>query len=293
MVYAMEELAWGEVRRLGHRGALFMLPIGPLEDHGAHLPCGVDWFTAREMTRELAEALSRKRQVEVVVLPCLALGASLLYSLGCVRIPMTTMGKVVEKMGMELAREGVRKTVVVTTHGAISHLAVLDRACARVTRNSRMQMISPCREIIMHFLSGGLRQELEAALGRNLGEDAWKSLTSDYHAGAWETGLMLRYRPELVAEFHRELPPHRVEVGALTGVRGLNTHRGYFGDPALGSKELGDVAAEVLVERGVKVLEEFLERPKQPSSNRWWGWAAAALVGVSLGVAYQRRKSDE
>ncbi|MGE0492002.1 MAG: creatininase family protein [Vulcanimicrobiota bacterium] len=293
MVYAMEELAWGEVRRLGHRGALFMLPIGPLEDHGPHLPCGVDWFTAREMTRELAETLSRKRQVEVVVLPCLALGASMLYSLGCVRIPMTTMGKVVEKMGMELAREGVRKTVVVTTHGAISHLAVLDRACARVTRNSRMQMISPCREIIMHFLSGGLRQELETALGRNLGEEAWQSLTSDYHAGAWETGLMLRYRPELVADFHRELPPHRVEVGALTGLRGLNTHRGYFGDPALGSKELGDVAAEVLIDRGVKVLEEFLDRPQQPSSNRWWAWAAAALVGVSLGVAYQRGKSDE
>lgn len=288
-VYAAEELTWGHLRRLGHQGALFLLPLGPIEDHGPHLPSGVDYYTAREFTRELADKLGQES--EVVVLPALALGASMLYTLGCLRIPVSTTEKVVRSLGLEMAREGVRRLAVITTHGAVTHLKALESAAQTVTARSRMKMISPCRQIIMKFLSGGLREQLERRLGDKFNDDDWQKLCHDYHAGAWETALMLRYRPDLVRSFYRELPGHTVK-----SVRGISTHRGYFGYPALASEKLGQAAEEVLLKEGLAVLRDLLKQPlHEPQNGSRKGWlplaVAATVVGVGLFYKYNDKDS--
>ena len=287
--YAAEELPWGHLRRLGHQGALFLLPLGPIEDHGPHLPSGVDYYTAREFTRELAERLAKEGH-EVVVLPTLALGASMLYTLGCLRIPVSTTERVVRSLGLEMAREGVRRLAVVTTHGAVTHLKALEKACETVTERTRLNMISPCRQIIMKFLSGGLREQLERRLGEKFSDEDWNKLCHDYHAGAWETALMLRYRPDLVRSFYRELPGHTVK-----SIRGISTHRGYFGYPALASEKLGHAAEEVLVKEGLVQLRGLLKTPLHAESKgkgkAWLPLAVAATV-VGVGLFYKHYDKD-
>lgn len=293
-VHSMEELTWPQLRRLGQAGALFLIPVGPIEDHGPHLPSGVDWLTAAAMTADLAERLtSQQPQLDVVVAPCLALGASLLYSLGCLRVPVSTMGEVIEALGRELAGQGVRRAAVITTHGAISHLAALEGACTRVSRTTRMRMYSPCRPLITRFLAGQLRPELERAVGHSLEDDVWAQLATDYHAGAWETSLLLRYRPDLVRDFYDELPPHRVEPSRP--LAGLTRHRGYFGSPGLASRKLGDAAAEVLVAEGARLIDqELLQAKAAPANGRRAVRAAALGAGLLLaagavGVVLSRR----
>ncbi len=276
---------------MAHGGALFLLPVGPLEDHGPHLPAGVDWFTAKSLTQELATRLEEQVD-EVVVLPPLALGASLLYTLGCLRLRVKTMGQVVEQLGRELAGEGVRQLLVITTHGAISHLAALDRACARVERSTKMKMASPCHKIILDFLSGRLRGRVEQALGRKVQDSVWQELAVDYHAGAWETALMLRYHPHLVKPFHNELPPHPRSTSKRDAWRGLTTHRGYFGSPALATLELGDAAAQVLVDCGVEQVERFLARGPVKPSRAGWPWLAGAAVLAGLWVSCRKAKQS-
>ncbi|GHK05075.1 hypothetical protein SY2F82_68720 [Streptomyces sp. Y2F8-2] len=55
----MSEVQWnrltaGQLRDLAARGAVVLLPVGATEQHGPHLPTGVDDFLAAEVCRRAA-----------------------------------------------------------------------------------------------------------------------------------------------------------------------------------------------------------------------------------------------
>ncbi|MBI3926979.1 MAG: creatininase family protein [Armatimonadetes bacterium] len=297
-IHRLEELSWGELRRLGHEGALFLVPIGPMEDHGPHLPCGVDWFLAREFSQAIARRITyRDARREVVIAPGIPVGTSMMHQLGCLRVPMSTTRSLIEALGNELDNHGVRKAVVLTCHGAISHLAAIQSACSRVSARRRIDLYSPSHDMIARFLSGGYRASIERVLGRKFSDEEWKRLSSDFHAGAWETAFMLKFRPDLVKDFYRELPPHPWREGSLAMVSGLGTHRGYFGSPALASRELGEAAAQVLVDQSAALIQSFLEREPGVRPGRWTGAALLAGIGLLAGVGAalygrSRRRSE-
>jgi creatinine amidohydrolase/Fe(II)-dependent formamide hydrolase-like protein len=65
----MAEMSWIEYReRMATEGAVLLLPVGALEQHGPHLPLGTDAILATEMARRAAERL------DGVVAPTLTYG---------------------------------------------------------------------------------------------------------------------------------------------------------------------------------------------------------------------------
>ncbi|MEW6279049.1 MAG: creatininase family protein [Candidatus Eremiobacterota bacterium] len=285
-VHCMQDLPWGRLRRLAHGGAMFLLPLGPLEDHGAHLPAGVDWFLTEGFTRDMARLLSERRpDLEVVLVPTLAVGASLMHNLGCIRMGSGVLKRALVDMGIALEREGVRRLVLISTHGAMSQAYALNGVCRILTRRGRMQAIAPCMRLINRFLQGEFRGDLESRLGRAFTQEEWNSLRFDVHAGAWETALMLKYRPELVASFYSELPPHVPERLGLGVLRKLRTHRGYFGAPGLATPELGEALAAVLAEQGARALLEFADAPLPHRAPLASNPGKTAVVATGLGLA--------
>lgn len=294
-MHRFEELSWGEVRRLGHAGALFLLPVAPLEDHGPHLPSGVDLLLSLGFCQDLASRLeARLPGLQVVIAPPLALGSSRLRTLGCVRVSDSTLRRAVEQMGHQLALEGVRHAAVISAHLAAGHLAGLERACHRVSRRGRLKMIAPAGKLAWLLFTGALKGRMEQALGRPLTADEAGCLGFDLHAGAVETSLMMRFRPELVAGFFRELPAHRVSPEEiLKGLgRSLRTHRGYFGDPALATEDLGLALGEAVVGEGADLLARFVRgedvRTDSEFGLRKLPWMArdeARVSGLLMGLA--------
>lgn len=291
----LEELSWGEVRRLGHGGALFLIPVGPLEDHGPHLPAGVDMLLSLGFCRDLATSLeARVPGLETVILPPLAMGSSRLRSLGCVRVTDSTLRRAVEQMGHELALEGVRYSAVISAHLAAGHIAALERASHRVSRRGRLKMIAPAGKLAYQLFTGALKGRMEEALGRALTPDEAGCIGFDLHAGAVETSLMMRFRPELVADFFRELPPHRVtpdEIMKGLG-RSLRTHRGYFGDPALATPDLGKALGDAIVGEGVDLLARFVRGENVQTDSEfglrkvpWMARDEARINGLLMGLA--------
>lgn len=292
-LHRLEELSWGEVRRRGHEGALFLLPMAPLEDHGPHLPSGVDLFLSEALARETAGALTG---YEVVLYPPLALGSSRLKSPGCLRIRASTLLRAVEELGRELEGQGVRRAALLSAHLGAGHIAALEEACRRISRRRRLAMIAPAGRIAWRLLSGKLNRRLEARLGRPLTAEEAETLAVDFHGGAVETSLMLKYRPDLVADFYRELPPHPVErANPLAVARQARTSRGYFGIPSTASLELAEALAATLVEEGAEMLRAFLrgELDRSRSESGLWRFsilygdpavAAWALGGLALGL---------
>lgn len=293
-MHLLEELSWSELRRLAHGGALFLLPMAPLEDHGPHLPCGVDFMLSLGFARDLASRLeARAPGLGIVLAPPMALGSSRLRSLGCLRVRTSTLRRAVEELGRELEYEGARHVALISAHLATGHMAALERACHRLTKRGRMRMIAPAGKLAWLLFTGKLQVRMEEALGRPLDQDEAGCIGFDLHAGAVETSLMLRYRPELVSDLHRELAPHRISPREIMKGLGssLRTHRGYFGDPALATGEFGRALAEAIVGEGTDLLHRFvLGEDVQAEAEfglRKLPWLArdeARLLGLATGL---------
>jgi len=277
-VKTLQELTWTELNSWASKGAIAMVALGPMEDHGPHLPAGVDLYLAQGFVKELGRRLERETGRDIVVLPPLPLGAQLQYSLGCLRLRANSLRSVLRNLGRELAREGFETCVVVTAHGAASHLAALEVACRQASRHG-IRMLNPSGPLMMKFLTGGMRKPLERAYGRPFSNEEWSELKVDFHAGAWETSMMLCWHPELVGDYKR-LPGYSVFK------QGMNDHQGYFGSPALSSERLGRAAIEVLAGLGADYVVKKLN--SRPPSSHWW-LAAAALGGAALAVAAHKK----
>ncbi len=174
-----QDLPWTAFQALP-KDTVAVLPVAAIEQHGPHLPVSVD-RTINEgvLARTLAllpEALP------VLVLPVQAVGLSVEH----IRFPGTltasaeTLIKLWTEIGESVARAGVRKLVLLNSHGGQPQ--VVDIVCRRLRVSSGMFAVS-----CMWSRLGkpdGLVNPAEARHG--------------IHGGFVETSLMLHLAPERV-----------------------------------------------------------------------------------------------
>ena len=96
------------------RPAIAILPVGSLEQHGEHLPIATDWLRADDAARRLAERLG-----DCYLLPALAYANSQEHMdlAGTITLRPSTLALVVEDIVLSLRHQGIRRIVVLTTHG--------------------------------------------------------------------------------------------------------------------------------------------------------------------------------
>lgn len=96
-------------------GALLVLPVGALEQHGDGLPLGTDSIRADHVAQRVARDLDGR----CFVLPTVSYGVSPHHRTlpGTVSIPPTMFAELIAQIASELAEHGWRKLLVVTGHG--------------------------------------------------------------------------------------------------------------------------------------------------------------------------------
>ncbi len=114
----MSELTWPEYRDLLSDGAPVLLPVGTTEQHGPHLPLGVDWMLPQEMCRRVAA------EIGGIVAPAITYGyKSHLRTGGGDRFPGSTnlsggtLTALVHEVLSEFARHGAQRLLVLLGHG--------------------------------------------------------------------------------------------------------------------------------------------------------------------------------
>ncbi len=113
------EMTWRDIAGAGDatRRWIAVLPLAAVEQHGPHLPLGVDSFIAEAYLGRVRKILPA--ELPVTFLPTQRVGVSVehLAYPGTLTLSAATAVAAWTELGESLARAGLRKLVLVTSHG--------------------------------------------------------------------------------------------------------------------------------------------------------------------------------
>lgn len=258
----LAEIPFPDVERIARSGrALVILPVGVVEEHGAHLPLGLDSFAA-EVYAEAASPHLEEKRYEVVVAPTISYGVAraAIDFPGTLSLEPETLRSLVVDIGRSLARHGLSRLVILNGHRDLSHMRALDGARAALIEDKTTQVLC------VGFTSD---PDLTAACYRDGVPELSRSVRPDRegHGGEWETSLALHAFPDMVKrETISQLDPNfDYDVNAFRGETkdywSLSNGRGYFGSPQSGSAETGK---KIVAIRGRNIARVILKAWGEP-----------------------------
>lgn len=175
--FLWEEMTWEEIKERLETVDTVLLPCGAIEQHGPHLPVDIDYYDAKYLARQVAEACSDPKPL---VLPAIPYGVSYHHEdfAGTISVTNNALSAFVYDIGMTLAKQGVKKIIMINGHG--------DNA---PTLNYAAQMINRDARIFVCVDTGDTSDTDIAKLAVT---------PNDIHAGEIETSTTLALRPEVV-----------------------------------------------------------------------------------------------
>jgi creatinine amidohydrolase len=255
--HRLNERTWQDVERYieDRDSPTVIVPIGSTEQHGPHLPLGVDAMQAETLAGAIAE------RAGALVAPTIPYGDAdhHLGFPGTISLSTETTTAVLVDVYESLLGHGFRNVITVNGH-RVANLTAIDTAGKRVAADhpeAFFATIDPLRFGV----------EIHTELRDGDPEDGM-------HGGEFETSFMQFHYPELVRE--EKFEPETSETVSRfrsndlvgnddrvltpsTGHDPASGHLGHVGDPTHASPEKGEALFERLVEDGVAFIEALRE----------------------------------
>ena len=113
------EMTWAEIAAAGEtaRRWIAVLPLAAVEQHGPHLPLGVDAYIADAYLARVRRLLPEALPVTFLPVQRVGVSAEHLSYPGTLTLSATTAITAWTEIGESLARAGLRKLLLVTSHG--------------------------------------------------------------------------------------------------------------------------------------------------------------------------------
>ena len=174
------DIYWSDVARGDAARWIAVLPLAAIEQHGPHLPLGTDAMIAEAYLARVRELLPIA--VPATFLPVQAVGISTEHIAfpGTLTLPPDVAIRSWTALGESVARQGVKKIVIVTSHGGNSAAMTIVAQDLRAHHGLLAVTTSWSR----FGLPDGLFPDYEVRYG--------------IHGGAIETSIMLAKYPEYV-----------------------------------------------------------------------------------------------
>jgi creatinine amidohydrolase len=256
-MFELAKISFPEVERLAKSGrALVILPVGVVEEHGAHLPLGTDSYAAEAYSASAAPHLE-EAGYEVVVAPTIDYGVARAASdfPGTLSLEPETLMSMVVEIGGSLSRHRLNRLVILNGHRDKYHMKALDDARKILVEEKAAQVLC---------VGFAHDDEITAACYREGVKQFYKSPQPDRegHGGESETAVALYAFPETVRqELIPQLEPNfDYDVEAFRSETkdywSLSGGRGYFGWPRAAAAETGQQLISV---RGKNIAQVILK----------------------------------
>ena len=204
-----------------------IIPIGPMEEHGPHLPNGIDFLNAEKVALMVAE---KSGCLVYPTIPLMCCG----ISNGCIGtcdISPETLLMLTSDITFKLAKDGFKKILWATGHGG--------RSVDEVRHG-----IQYARKLL--FIKG-IDADFDAdCIDHKVGgwwEKIIKETANDGHAGEIETSAVMYLSLELIVG---DLPP--ADFHTVVGSKIVVSHSGINGDPRKATKAKGEVIVNCIVD---------------------------------------------
>lgn len=243
------DIHWPDIAGTEPARWIAVLPLAATEQHGPHLPVGTDVMIAQAYLARVRELLPENIPATFLPLQPVGISTEHIDYPGTLTLPTEIALKTWMALGESVVRSGIRKLVMVTSHGGNS------AAMSLVAQDLRAQ------HGLLAVTTGWSR------FGAPEGLFPAEELRHGIHGGAVETSIMLARFPETVhgdkiADFHPS------SVAMERDYRWLSAHRpapfawqaqdlhssGASGDARLASAEKG----ERLLDHGAGAFCELL-----------------------------------
>lgn len=249
--YSSEEFSMLDRSRI-----VAVLPVGATEQHGPHLPLSVDAAIITGIVAAVAERLPATSRV--LFLPVMPIGKSdeHLRFPGTLTFSAETLIRMWSEIGASVAHSGVRKFVLLNSHGG--QIAIMDIVVRELRRKHNMLAFS------LNWFGLGTPEGLY--------DD--HELTHGVHAGDMETSVMLALHPDLVSmdkarffhplteEFESDYSHIALSGGAKPGWQSQDLHpEGACGDASSASSDKGQQTIDFAADRIAQALEEIERAP--------------------------------
>jgi len=177
---------WGdfttrEFDNLDPESAIAVLPVAAVEQHGPHLPVSTDSSIMQGMLETVIAQAPDDLDIRILPIQCVGKSNEHQHAAGTLTIPATTLIDHWVELGHSIARAGIRKVVLINSHGGNEEVMGIVARELRV----RARMLAVKTSWMRFGLPDGLYSQTETSYG--------------IHGGDVETSLMLHFRPELVA----------------------------------------------------------------------------------------------
>jgi creatinine amidohydrolase len=234
--------------------SILCLPIGAIEQHGAHLPLDTDVIVAEELTRRIIARWGEAFDLWQLPTVPISLSREHDWAPGTLSLTIQTFVALLRELARDVVRAlPARNLAIVNGHGG--NRGVLDN--------------------LLHELRGdfGLNGCVLHPFDLSKAKAAPSDL--DVHGGRSETSVMLALRPELVRRdliAAASIPHDSATAAALIFDRGVSfpwrtddprlTANGVIGEAAAATPELGQAIIDSVVEETGNALRRLLENQR-------------------------------
>jgi len=233
-----DELTWEQLTALREQGMnLVILPVGATEQHGLHLPVGVDTFSA------IAVAHGVSAQTGIPVLPALPYGCSLGHSkkwAGTVSLRPETLATLVLEIAEWVYSAGFSRLLLLNGH--VTNWAPLRCGLENVRHTY------PDLRIALRSL-----WEISPRIHEFYHQDA-----ANFHANCAETSVMLALRPDLVQMDKAMDEPDRSASCFFAYTVNHESVHGAVGSPSKGDRAFGEQILQLCIDELSTQLKKAL-----------------------------------
>ncbi|MGH7390372.1 MAG: creatininase family protein [Candidatus Rokuibacteriota bacterium] len=259
----MADMTWPEVERAAREGAVLLWGLGVIEQHGPHLPLGVDVYLPQATLKRTRRMLAG-RGVPALVIPPFYWGINNVTGSfpGSFTVRPETMAALMLDVFQSVRKDGFETVFCLSGQGDALHNLTMAEAIRKGRVQSGVRAYFVLGAALLERL--GLRPDDPALL--TIPFDPPRGKHVDVHAGNGETSMVWGCYPDLVkADVIPTLKSTDLGVEDLEEWRkGWSNARrktplGYLGDPAAADPERGraiiEMQAALVTEAIVKKLE--------------------------------------